>query len=443
LYDCAVRSAELTPAEGGNDPVDELLASLAVLRPSGAHDAPATEVALGAADLVRRAFGLHHLLDDAECGREELLLGDLCLVLAADLVAGLDRSDVEVEFARGAMAAATGEDHHGYLAAAVAMAGRPRSEPPGASVEPGGGLPTDVDARLDAILAEDPPMVAGPMQGLLAAGGKRVRPRLAILCSGLGPQHDAARAATLGCVFELIHDAALVHDDLVDQSPVRRGRPSVHVAHGTSVAVRVGDYYFGRSAALLAGLASHQATRLSVDAVVRVCRAQLDEYRSRGLEGLDEARYIETVEGKTAALFAGACASGAALAGADTATVRVARDFGRELGIAFQIADDVLDFSPSSGKPLLQDLRQGVTSLPLLYALRDPVAGPRLRAMDDGELDAAVAAEMVVASGALDAARARAREHRDLALAELGRLPAGSARDELEDIARAAVDREA
>ena len=405
--------------------------------------------AVVAAELVDRGFRFHHMTGDAVCRRDELLLGDYCLVCAAELQTRLGRSDVDSEFAHAAMAAATGDDYDARLRQAVELAVRQRA---GATVallpgEATGALDSAsvlavIEARLRDVIAADPERVGDPMQTMLSAGGKRLRPQLSFLASTLGPNHEATPAATLACVIEFIHNATLVHDDLVDESPLRRGMPAVHVGFGPQTAVRVGDYYFGRAAALLASLDNAQATRLVVVAVALVCQAQIEEFRSRGMEHLDEGRYLEIVEGKTAALFSGACAAGAALSGAGAVVVQAMADYGQNLGIAFQMIDDVLDFSPSSGKALVQDLRQSV-GLPLVYAAEDESV--RLALVDllrDDQFDAESAVRMVRDSGALDRTRARAEAFRDDALRALESVPAGPARDRFEEIARFAVARE-
>lgn len=291
------------------------------------------------------------------------------------------------------------------------------------------------------VVAADPPAVAAPMRAMLTAGGKRLRPQLAYLASTLGATHDASRAATLACVIEFIHNATLVHDDLVDESPLRRGMPAAHVAFGPQAAVRVGDYYFGRAASLLASLENVETTRLIVVTVALVCQAQIEEFSSRGMDHLDEARYLKIVEGKTAALFSGACAAGAALSGAGAGVVQAMAGYGQNLGIAFQMVDDVLDFSPTSGKTLVQDLRQSV-GLPLVYAAEDPDVRQGLsNLLKEDEFDAEAAVRLVQESGALERTMARAAEFRDVALRALQPIPDGPARERFHEIAVLAVSR--
>lgn len=408
-----------------------------------------------ATELVDRGFRFHQLTQDALCRRDELLLGDYCLVCAAELATRLGRADVEAEFSRAAMTAAIGEPYDAALQQAVetAVGGRPSvlpdASPEGtagadgtAAAEAEGREVEIVEARLAQLLEADPASVGRPMEEMLGAGGKRIRPQLAYLASRLGENHAPARAATLASVVEFIHNATLVHDDVVDESPTRRGIPAVHVAYGAGAAVRVGDYYFGRAAALLAELGNSRATRLIVEAVSRVCEAQIEEFTYRGMDNLDEAGYLRIVEGKTAALFSGACAAGAALGGAGNEVVDAMIAYGKNLGVAFQMVDDVLDFSPNSGKALVQDLRQSV-GLPLVYAAESTDVRSRLTSLLDGDegFDAAAAVAIVREAGALDRAMEQASEYRDRAVAALEPVADGQVRRRLAGFADFAIER--
>ena len=403
-----------------------------------------------AAELVDRGFQLHRLAGDAGCRRDELLLGDYSLVCAAELATRYGLSEVEREFARAAMAASAGGDYAAHLVQAVetAVSGPARQAMDGAPAPLATIAPVTfgeelaaIDTHMRSLVALDPKLVREPMSGLLAAGGKRLRSVLAYLASTLGTNHDPVRAATLATLVELIHNATLVHDDLVDESPLRRGLPAIHVAYAPEVAVRVGDFYFGRAAELLASLDNHRATRLVVEAVADVCQAQIEEFMQRGQDHLDEAGYLRIVEGKTAALFAGACAAGAALGGADE-VIDAMVAYGRDLGIAFQMVDDVLDFAPTSGKTLAQDLRQKVTSLPLVYAGEDPTVRQRLSVLRTADgFDTAAAVALVGGSGVLDRALARSRDYRDAAIADLTPVPPGETRERLARYAEFAIER--
>jgi geranylgeranyl pyrophosphate synthase len=411
---------------------------------AGARDGVADIVV--AAELVDRGFQLHRLESDAGCRRDELLLGDYSLVCAAELATRLGRPDVDQEFARAAMTAAAGGDYLPHLLHAVATAaGRPDGVSAAGStlpaVIPGEELAA-IDAHMRALVAGDPKLVREPMSTLLGAGGKRLRSVLAFLASQLGPDHDPERAARLASLVEFIHNATLVHDDLVDESPLRRGLPAIHVAYAPEVAVRVGDFYFGRAAELLASLGNHRATRLVVEAVADVCQAQIEEFMQRGQDHIDEAGYLKIVKGKTAALFAGACAAGAAIGGAAEEIIEAMHAYGHDLGVAFQMIDDVLDFASTSGKTMAQDLRQSVASLPVVYATEDEGVRARMaQLMEADEFDADAALGLVTDAGGLDRALARARDFRDAALADLGPIPAGEIRDRLAGYAEFAIER--
>src|SRR5258708_17815070 len=218
---------------------------VAVAEDAGGWDGVAEIVV--AAELVDRGFRMHRLADGADCRRDELLLRDYSLVCAAELATRMGRSDVDREFADAAMTAAAGHDYVPLLERAVAMAVTPAS---GEIVPEAAALPTVVaggelaaiDAYLRAVVASDPGVVGEPMAKLLGAGGKRLRSVLAYLASTLGPRHDPRPAATLAAVVEFIHNATLVHDDLVDESPLRRGLPTIHLAYGPAAAVRAGDF---------------------------------------------------------------------------------------------------------------------------------------------------------------------------------------------------------
>jgi len=301
-----------------------------------------------------------------------------------------------------------------------------------------------VELELARQLLVDPAAVQEPMRRLVGAGGKRLRPLLAMLAARLGPDGDPLRAAALAAAVELIHDATLVHDDYVDEAATRRGRPTVAAREGPARAVAVGDYYFAKATRVIAELGNPDVTTTIADAVEAICLSQMDDVRLRGSYPGDYAMYLRVVRGKTAALFAAACRAGAQLGGAPADVVdRLAR-FGDLLGIAFQMADDLLDYSPSSGKPVGQDIRQRVVSLPLIYATEDAASGQRVRELLAGALDDDQVREvqdLVVATGALERVGEEARGLVEAALRELDEVALDGVQPELADLARTAVDR--
>jgi geranylgeranyl pyrophosphate synthase len=236
----------------------------------------------------------------------------------------------------------------------------------------------------------------------LAAGGKRLRPMLVLLCAG--PEGDAAavRAAT---AIELVHMATLVHDDVLDAAPLRRGLPTVAATSGRDRATATGDLLFSRAFALLADAGDARAVALLADASVALARGELAQRQGAFDLGLDEERYLSRCRLKTGRLFECAC-----LLGRDDEALR---EFGAEIGLAFQLLDDVLDVSgppERTGKARGTDLLDGTVTLPLIEAA---TADPDIREADLHALDAAGAealCDRIAATGALDRVRDRALE---------------------------------
>ncbi len=303
-----------------------------------------------------------------------------------------------------------------------------------------------IELELARQLMVDPDPVAVPMRRLMEAGGKRLRPKLVQLASQIGPHHDALRAASLAAAVELLHNATLVHDDYVDESTHRRGRPTVAAAEGAERAIAVGDYYFAKATRLIAEIGNTEVTSTMADALEAICAAQIDDVALRGAFPGDHDSYLRVVRGKTAALFAASCASGALLSDAPPDVVEALRRFGDLLGIAFQMADDMVDFSPSSGKPVGLDIRQRVLSLPLIYAAEDRSVGPEVRrllagSLGDEEVDRVT--ELVTSSDALRRVGDEARGLVEAAVRELESIELDGLRPTLVGIARSAVDRTA
>ncbi len=304
--------------------------------------------------------------------------------------------------------------------------------------------PDLVELELARQLAVDPVAVQIPMRRLVEAGGKRVRPLLVTLGSRLGPNPDPLRTGTLAAAVELIHAATLVHDDYVDESPTRRGQPTVTAHEGPDRAIAVGDYYFAKATRVIAELGDKTVTSTIAEAMEAICRAQMDDVALRGSYPGDHGSYLQVVRGKTAALMAAACVSGAQLAGAEPSVVDRLRRYGELLGTAFQMADDVVDYSESSGKPAGQDIRQRTLSLPLIYAHEDHEVGPQIRDLLRGELgdgDVRQVAELVKASGALERVGEEARGLVRAAVRELDGVELNGAGTGFAELAHAAVDR--
>jgi octaprenyl-diphosphate synthase len=303
-----------------------------------------------------------------------------------------------------------------------------------------------VELELARQLMLDPDPVALPMRRLMEAGGKRLRPKLVQLTSQIGPRQDPLRATSLAAAVELLHNATLIHDDYVDESTHRRGRPTVAAAEGAERAIAVGDYYFAKATRLIAEIGNSEVTTTMAEALEAICASQIDDVALRGAFPGDHDSYLRVVRGKTAALFAAACASGALLSDAPPEVVGALKRYGDRLGIAFQMADDMVDFSPSSGKPVGLDIRQRVLSLPLIYAAEDRSVGAEVRRLLAGSLgdkDVGRVAELVTSSDALKRVGDEARGLVDEALRELEAIELDGLRPTLVSLARSAVDRTA
>jgi geranylgeranyl pyrophosphate synthase len=236
----------------------------------------------------------------------------------------------------------------------------------------------------------------------LAAGGKRLRPMLVLLCAGESGGEGAVRAAT---AIELVHMATLVHDDVLDEAPLRRGHPTVAATSGRGRALATGDLLLSRAFALLADADDARAVHLLAEAAVALARGELAQRHDAFDLGISEQRYLERCRLKTATLFECAC-----LLGRDDDQLR---DFGAEVGLAFQLLDDVLDVTgppERTGKARGTDLLDGTVTLPLIEAagLDPAIAAVDLHGLDPDS--AAALCDRIAATGALETVRAQALE---------------------------------
>lgn len=278
--------------------------------------------------------------------------------------------------------------------------------------------------------------------------GKRLRPVLLLLtakaCGEMTPAHH-----TLAAVVEMIHTATLIHDDVLDSATVRRHVATINAGWGTQASVLLGDYLFTHAFHLTSSVDA-RACRLIGEATNRLCAGELHQVCERGNLHLDEESYLAIIDGKTAALTACCCQLGAIYAGADEETVQRLTNFGRCLGLAFQIADDVLDLvgeERATGKSLGTDLEQQKLTLPLIHHLGHtaPERAQRFRAalQKAGSRERTQLAAELAASGAIDYARRRAEEYAATATTELECLPPSKYREVLRAMTRRVVHREA
>jgi heptaprenyl diphosphate synthase len=295
-----------------------------------------------------------------------------------------------------------------------------------------------IEAALRDEIRRDPDVVAGPMADLFAAGGKRVRPALVLLSARCG-RYDFDQLTPAAMAVELTHAATLVHDDVIDRSPVRRGRPTVAASLGDEAAIVIGDFYFAKAYEHAARTDSTEVVGILARTVMDICAGEVRQQaiRYRYSTGLEE--YMRRIEAKTATLLAACCDIGAVLAGLPKAQRSALHSYGRLLGLAFQIADDVLDYLGSVGeigKPIGQDIAEGFATLPLMVAMEDADVASRLKkVLQDGRKlntkDGREVVEVVRDSGAPQRALERAQEYASAASDQLDAIEAGEARDAL------------
>jgi len=284
---------------------------------------------------------------------------------------------------------------------------------------------TAVDALIRRRLASDVVLINQVSEYIINAGGKRLRPMLLLLAAGaLG--HRGPDAHQLAAVVEFIHTSTLLHDDVVDESDLRRGRRTANAVWGNAASVLVGDFLYSRSFQLMVELGSMHVQTILADTTNRIAEGEVLQLLHVRNPDTDEAAYIRVIERKTAVLFAAATRLGALLAGVDEATQDKLHDYGLNLGFAFQIADDVLDYASDAetlGKNLGDDLAEGKATLPLIHAIRhsDPNTAATLRAAiqdgDTGALPVVLAA--INTTGGLDYSRQLARDYAARAVAAL------------------------
>jgi heptaprenyl diphosphate synthase len=298
--------------------------------------------------------------------------------------------------------------------------------------------------RIEGVLLEastaGTPFLTESASYLTKAGGKRLRPALVALSSrlwsGCGPRSDATAAA-----IELTHLATLYHDDVIDEADTRRGVPTANGKWGNTVAILVGDFLFARASSIAADVGG-EVPRVLADAIARVVQGQVRELEHLFDPGRSYDHYFSTVDDKTGALLEASARLGAVLGGCPPGEAENLRTFGSAFGLAFQIADDLLDFSATQeelGKAPGTDLRVGVYTLPLLYALESEPSLAADLGTADPDIDLIRAA--VVRTGAFERSLGLASEHVDRALGCLAGVPQGPARDSLERLTRLVIDR--
>jgi geranylgeranyl pyrophosphate synthase len=306
-----------------------------------------------------------------------------------------------------------------------------------------------IDDILRSVADLEYPILQRGVEAIIAAGGKRLRPAVLLLSAKF---HDYALDSLLpmAAAIELLHTATLVHDDTIDHALLRRGLPTLNSLIDEGTTVLVGDYLFARSAVLSTQPGVPRATRIFAESLVTICQGELEQKFSTHHVSASIERYFRRIYSKTAVLFAAAGEIGGVLSRAPEADVQRLRHYGQQIGMAFQIIDDILDIQATTeelGKPVGGDLRQGTVTLPTMLYLEtadargQEVIRRAIEGTDRSDRLITQAVELIRASDAVERAHAVAKRFADEAKATLQALPDVPARRSLNDLADFVVQR--
>lgn len=309
-----------------------------------------------------------------------------------------------------------------------------------------------VDNLIRRRLASDVMLINQLSAYIIGNGGKRLRPQLALLsCAASGyelSEGEAQHPITVAAIIEFIHTATLLHDDVVDASELRRGKDTANSVWGNEAAVLVGDFLYSRAFEMMVDVQSLEVMSVLASTTNRIAEGEVMQLLNVNEPDITEDQYIDVIEAKTARLFQAATELGAVLANQKPEIRQALADYGMHLGTAFQIVDDVLDYrsdTETMGKNTGDDLSEGKTTLPLIYAMRDgseAQATMIANAIRTGGLEQLPSIlEAVAGTAALDNSMQRARESANAAVAALSVLPSSVYRDALTSIAYYSVER--
>jgi octaprenyl-diphosphate synthase len=319
--------------------------------------------------------------------------------------------------------------------------------PPTAATDPTDAALRQVDAVIRERLSSRVALIDQISRYIVSAGGKRIRPRLVLLFSeALG--FEGPERYELAAIVEFIHTATLLHDDVVDESSLRRGRATANAMFGNAASVLVGDFLYSRAFQMMVSVNRMRVLDVLADATNVIAEGEVLQLMNMHDPDLAVADYLQVIRFKTAKLFEASARLGALLGGADAALEESCAAYGRSLGTAFQLVDDLLDYEGNAdelGKNIGDDLREGKPTLPLLLAMEraTPAEHALLRqAIEQGELHRLPDILTIVRrTGALEGTRDAARRESDQARAALSALPVSRARDALLELSVSAVQR--
>ncbi|MBN1223688.1 MAG: polyprenyl synthetase family protein [Candidatus Aminicenantes bacterium] len=297
----------------------------------------------------------------------------------------------------------------------------------------------EVENKLKLFTQSPNPIISEISSYLFRKAGKRIRPALLVLCSRLlgykGTEH-----ILLSALVETIHTASLIHDDIIDNSDVRRGMPTVHAKWGSNITVLLGDYLYIRTLHLSLQSKHSEIIQILTEISAQMIEGELHEYYMSGNLELEETDYLDILNKKTASLFSASCLMGAVLSGSSDKEKNILAEFGQNLGMSFQITDDLLDYTGDEkklGKPVLSDLEEGRITLPLIYTLNNDGHANRKRLkklLQQGHFENGVREEIlhiVKSNGALDYTLKMAKSYSNKSKEIIGQFPKSIYRDTL------------
>ena len=299
-----------------------------------------------------------------------------------------------------------------------------------------------IEDRLDEVASTAPLEMIDQLKHALKDGGKRIRPALTLL-TGKFYKYNLDLLLPMATGVELLHTATLVHDDTIDDSQLRRGKASIKHRWGNSNAVLLGDYLFATSAGMVAETRNIRVIKLFAQTLMTICTGEIEE--SISIFNKSRERYFQTIGDKTASLFAAATESGAVLSKAPENVVQSLKSYGYNLGMSFQIVDDILDFvgqKETLGKPVASDLSKGIFTLPVILLFERPESDEVREAFEkDSRRGTKQLMEMVYNSSVLDEGYRIAQDFASRACSALERLPRNTAYNSLTDLAGYVTER--
>ncbi|WP_018660417.1 heptaprenyl diphosphate synthase component II [Heyndrickxia acidiproducens] len=304
-------------------------------------------------------------------------------------------------------------------------------------------LKTDIDLiekELEKAVASNSTLIEQASFSLLKAGGKRIRPVFVLLGAKFG-DYRIERVKNVAVALELIHMASLVHDDVIDDSKLRRGKPTVKAEWDNRIAMYTGDYILASALEYITKVEDLTAHQILADTLVEVCTGEIEQIKDKYHFGQNLRCYLRRIKRKTALLIAVSCQLGAIAAGADEQVHKQLFRFGYNVGMSYQIIDDILDFTGTEkelGKPAGEDLRQGNITLPVLFAMQDTAIKNELQHvhehMPKTELDRVIG--LIKSSGAIEQSYAISQRYLSKALKALEGLPDSRIKKTLAELAK-------